>query len=271
MKTRLISAGIGIIVCVAVFWLCELIPFFICAVLAIVNTLLCGEYLSAKNIQKQLLLFIPSLVFAFSAPMVVITNFAFIPLYIFALILAIFSVGFHKDIHTDDLMFTFGGVVLISLSIMSFSYTVFTHADHASFWIVLILAIPWLSDSFAYFIGSAIGKHQLSPVISPKKSVEGAIAGLIGGTLSGVVVGLVYMLIYGNVKMNFPVLIGLGVINSVISIFGDLMFSVVKRKCSIKDFGSILPGHGGLLDRFDSVIYCVPVVFFASQYFTIIS
>ena len=138
---------------------------------------------------------------------------------------------------------------------------------HAAFWIVICLGIPWLADSAAYFAGSYFGKHKLCPEISPHKTVEGAVAGIIVGTLSALLIGLIFKLIYGDVTIYYGVLVLIGFVNSIVSIFGDLIFSVMKRSCHIKDFGSIMPGHGGLLDRFDSVLFCIPVVYIFSQFF----
>ena len=94
---------------------------------------------------------------------------------------------------------------------------------------------------------------------------------MLCATISPLVFGLVFQLIYGNVAINYAILPVIGIVNALISILGDLLFSVIKRGCGIKDYGSIMPGHGGLLDRFDSVILCVPVVYILSRYVTIIA
>ena len=271
MKTRLITAGIGIVFCLGIFYLCEnVFKLTVVIALAIVNILLVGEYLTARKLHKNFYILIPSVLFAGIMPFAVFFSFFMIPIFVYAAIIFFFTVIFHQEkIHTDDVMFAFGGVTLITLSISSISYTAYK-SDFVTFWIVAILGIPWLADSVAYFVGSAIGKHQLAPIISPKKSIEGAIGGLIGGTGGAILIGFIFTLIYPGAQVNYFVLGILGFVNSIVSILGDLTFSVIKRHCNIKDYGSILPGHGGFLDRFDSVIFCAPIVYFVSRYVPII-
>ena len=171
----------------------------------------------------------------------------------------------------SDILFACAGVYMLSMSMGLFAICASSENRFAAFWVVLIVGIPWIADSGAYFIGSAIGKHKLSPVISPKKTVEGAVGGVICATVVPLLFGLVFQLIYGNVTINYAILPVIGFINALISILGDLLFSVIKRGCDIKDYGTIMPGHGGLLDRFDSVILCVPVVYYMSHFVTIIA
>lgn len=271
MKTRLITAGIGIVVCIGIFFLCEQFALTAAIALAIVDIFMCGEYLSAKKLHKNFYILIPSVLFAGVMPFAAIYSFFLIPMFLYATVIFFFTVIFHQEkIHTDDVMFAFGGVTLIAMSTSSIAYTACTNG-YVTFWLVAILGIPWLADSVAYFVGSAIGKHKLAPIISPKKSIEGAVGGLVGGTLGALLIGFIFTLIYGNVSVNFLCLGILGLVNSVVSILGDLTFSVIKRHCGIKDYGSVLPGHGGFLDRFDSVIFCAPIVFFVSRYVAIIS
>lgn len=132
---------------------------------------------------------------------------------------------------------------------------------------VYVYAIVALTDSFAFFFGCKYGKHRLCPAVSPKKSVEGAVAGLIGGGLSGVAA----MLLLGMINdtkgeaLVYSLLIGLGIslLISVLVQLGDLVESKLKRSYEIKDFGNILPGHGGILDRFDSFIFSGSFVYVA--------
>lgn len=164
-------------------------------------------------------------------------------------------------------MFALTGVTVISVSLSTLNILVGSDPGHAAFWILLSLGVPWIADSAAYFAGSKFGNRKLCPDISPHKTVEGAAAGVICGTIVPLLFGLIFKLIYGDVTIYYGVLVLIGLINSVVSIFGDLAFSIIKRSCKIKDFGSIMPGHGGMLDRFDSVIFCIPVVYIFSQFF----
>jgi len=121
------------------------------------------------------------------------------------------------------------------------------------------LAAAFGSDTLAFFSGRRFGKHKLAPRVSPNKTVEGALGGLLGGAVGMLVVGLVaHFGCHLNVNIGIYVLFGL--LGSVAAQIGDLSFSVIKREYGIKDYGKILPGHGGVLDRFDSVIFVSPLM-----------
>ncbi len=269
MKVRLITSAIGIVVCVALMLLGEVNSIVINIALALVTGLICGELLSAKMLHKELKISVPCIAFGILMPLLCTTILKFLPLYLFTVALFTIMIVFHSSINVDDVLFAFGGTMLLTLSMTALTL-VSCSGDYPSFWIVLSLGVPWLSDSGAYFAGVYLGKHKLCPEISPKKTVEGAIGGLLSGFLGSILIGLVFLLIYGDVSINFIPLIIIGLINPVVSIIGDLTFSVIKRACGIKDYGSIMPGHGGMLDRFDSIILCAPLVFIISQYFTVI-
>ena len=124
--------------------------------------------------------------------------------------------------------------------------------------ILIPFVLAFAADSGAYFVGSAIGKHKMSPVISPNKSIEG----LVGGILSSILGMLIYCLIVDisfDVSANYLFAITYGIIGAFAGTFGDLCFSAIKRQTGIKDYGNLIPGHGGVLDRFDSVIIVAPL------------
>lgn len=135
-------------------------------------------------------------------------------------------------------------------------------------WIIFISS--WLCDTMAYFSGVTLGKHKAFPVLSPKKTWEGCIGGVLGATI----VGIVYAVIFADklTVFNHPVLsIGLIVfVSSILSIFGDLAASAIKRENNIKDYSNLIPGHGGIMDRFDSVIFVSPVIFYLINLITYI-
>ena len=127
------------------------------------------------------------------------------------------------------------------------------------YYILIAFIIAFSADSGAYFVGRALGKHKLAPVISPNKTVEGA----LGGVASAVALMLLYGLILDK-SFGFDVIywygIIYGVLGALISMLGDLSFSVIKRQVGIKDYGNLIPGHGGVLDRFDSMTLVAPLV-----------
>ena len=126
----------------------------------------------------------------------------------------------------------------------------------------MIFISSWISDTFAYIFGMLFGRHSLAPVLSPKKSVEGSVAGIIGSALCGGLFGyfLVEPLIHDQqVTWVFALIGGIG---SSISQIGVLAASAIKRNYEIKDYGKLIPGHGGIMDRFDSVIVTAPMIYF---------
>ncbi len=151
-----------------------------------------------------------------------------------------------------DSMATIMGIVYV----VFFAYHVYLVdiTMHKIIWIIFITAFG--SDIFAYFTGYFFGKHKLAPVLSPKKTIEGAIGGVVGSALCSTIFGLLVM-----PDMLIHCII-LGIICSPISMAGDLTASAFKRKMGIKDYGNLIPGHGGIMDRFDSVLFVAPVVFY---------
>lgn len=145
----------------------------------------------------------------------------------------------------------------------------------AVFFILLILCFAWGGDTAAYFSGRAFGRHKLAPIVSPNKTVEGAVGGVLGSVLLGLVATAIYSALPTNLGSltvhitgwHYLALILLGVVAAVLGILGDLFASAVKRQVGIKDYGTIFPGHGGILDRFDSVMFIAPFVSIAVRFF----
>ncbi|MCI8737060.1 MAG: phosphatidate cytidylyltransferase [Lachnospiraceae bacterium] len=129
----------------------------------------------------------------------------------------------------------------------------------------LILLCSWGCDTCAYCAGMLFGKHKMSPVLSPKKSVEGAVGGVIGAAALGALYGFVIRERFGDerVILFFALICSVG---ALISMVGDLAASAVKRNADIKDYGKLIPGHGGVMDRFDSVIFTAPVIYFMTVF-----
>ncbi len=125
-------------------------------------------------------------------------------------------------------------------------------------WYVILGAFT--SDTFAYFIGCKFGKNKLCPTISPKKTVEGSVGGIFGVILSYVILTAIGNY-YFNFNMDIVYWILIAIVASIVGQMGDLTASAIKRYCGIKDFGNLIPGHGGVLDRFDSLIFVAPIVY----------
>lgn len=135
-------------------------------------------------------------------------------------------------------------------TLMSFNFDV----GSALIWILFFCT--WSSDTFAYFVGTAFGSHKLAKSISPNKTVEGFLGGLFGTTAVAILIG--------HFVFNFPLIemAILGFILAIVATFGDLVESVIKRFVGVKDSGILLPGHGGMLDRFDSILFTAPVFYY---------
>ena len=125
--------------------------------------------------------------------------------------------------------------------------------------------LAWISDTYAYFAGRAFGRHKLTPKLSPKKTVEGAVGGVVGSVVAGMVFGF----LFGRQAENYHMIWIFAIITTVGSIIaqlGDLVASGIKRDHDIKDYGSCIPGHGGIMDRFDSVILVAPILYFMTEF-----
>lgn len=170
------------------------------------------------------------------------------------------------DLDEASILFTLSFYV-----IMGFTTLVLTRELPNGEYIFLLAFIgAWSTDTFAFFTGKLFGKHKLMPQISPKKTVEGAIGGMVFCVIGFLVFGFVVGKIFNEVP-NYLALAALGVISACVAQFGDLITSSIKRKYGKKDFGNILPGHGGIMDRFDSIIAIGPFIYIISAIFPFLS
>lgn len=187
---------------------------------------------------------------------------------IFLLSFVVFSITelFRKSIKPfSNIALTFIGIIYITLPfilLILIPHATFNRSVSVldSFWPIMIIFIMiWCNDTFAYLTGRLIGKHKLFERISPKKTWEGFLGGVLFAVIAGVL--LAYFLEASYVKyITYAVVVG------VIGTLGDLVESMLKRSVNVKDSGTILPGHGGILDRFDAVLFVVPVIFFLEQF-----
>ncbi len=132
---------------------------------------------------------------------------------------------------------------------------------------VLIFICSWGCDTCAYCVGMLIGKHKMSPILSPKKSVEGAVGGIVGTALLTVIYLLIFKSQMGIEMTQIIVLAVIAAVAGLISMVGDLTASAIKRNYDIKDYGNLIPGHGGIMDRFDSMMITAPIIYYLALYF----
>jgi len=181
--------------------------------------------------------------------------------YIIFLMLLMFSYVFHfPKFKIDQIAIAFFALFYVSI-MLSYIYQVRMLEDGALIvWMIFIGA--WGSDTCAYCVGVLIGKHKIAPKLSPNKSLEGCIAGVVGAALLGMTYAAIIQNRLTGVENAMLVFAVIGAASSVIAQIGDMAASAIKRNHEIKDYGTLIPGHGGVLDRFDSIIFTAPIVYY---------
>ena len=149
---------------------------------------------------------------------------------------------------------------------LSFVYQIRT-LERGLYLAFLVFLCSWGCDTCAYCVGMLIGKHKMSPKLSPKKSVEGAVGGVVGASLLTALYCFIFRSQMNLTAMEIWIIAGIAAVAALISMVGDLTASAIKRNYDIKDYGHLIPGHGGILDRFDSVMFIAPFVSIAVRYF----
>lgn len=175
---------------------------------------------------------------------------AFLFVYVFA-----FPKYHANQIMSAMFSFLYGPVML------SFLYLLREGLDDGIYLVWFAFLASWGSDTCAYCVGVLIGKHKMTPKLSPKKSIEGAVGGILGAALLFALYTHFVINQYTAMTLSLPLAAGLGAVGALVSMVGDLAASAVKRDHEIKDYGKLIPGHGGIMDRFDSVIVAAPIVF----------
>jgi phosphatidate cytidylyltransferase len=277
MLTRILSGLVGASLIVGILLLNPLAPWLVNALIALVCMLAISEVFTAMGIFKMYAVTIPSLVFVAIQPIVGDGMPWQISWYLYTIFIFCVMIFMNQVLTFKDIAVIYSMSLLITMS-LSKIVTLRDQGDAAGqyfgiYYLVVSLALPWMADTGAYFFGSFFGKHKMCPNVSPKKTWEGAAGGLLICVVSMVLVNLIfdYWVFAPEVKVHYWNMLLLAVVGTVLSVLGDLCFSLIKRGCHIKDFGNAIPGHGGILDRFDSVIYTAPFLFLFTQYLPLVS
>lgn len=183
----------------------------------------------------------------------------------FLIVLMFLYVFSYPKYKADQIMAVFFGMFYVA-AMLSYVYQI-RMLDRGLYLAFLVFFCSWGCDTCAYCVGMLIGKHKMSPKLSPKKSIEGAVGGILGAAL---LTALYCFIFRSQMEMQEGEILVLAVIAAVaafISMIGDLCASAIKRNYDIKDYGHLIPGHGGILDRFDSMIITAPIIYYLALYF----
>lgn len=265
MKKRVISAIVALIIVVPLlilggYW------FYIGA--CIIGVIGFNEFLTVREKDKKIPLLIKCLsMAAFVILMMSAVNntylfkidYRYLTLSILLCLLPLLLYPDRKKYDADDAFYILGGVFFLGTA---FNFLI-TIRNMSLNYFVYIMLVTFMTDTFAHFFGTKLGKIKLCPKISPNKTVEGA----LGGTFFGTFIGVVYFLTFIKVDAHIIAIVLISLFLSIMAQFGDLFFSSVKRKYGVKDYGNIMPGHGGVLDRVDSLLFAILAFTFAISFF----
>lgn len=283
MKTRIISGAVGILILVAALVAAVNVSYLILlALLTVIGCIAIYEILITTGYAKSKFIAVVSMAYAVVTPIVYSLESAIIStdwtfnirheavLVLYALVLFVSAMFMHEKVSPTDVGFSFAATVCITYAFWSLA-AIFSASDgHGLFYLIIVVIAAWACDTGAYFAGYFFGKHKMAPVISPKKTVEGA----VGGVIFDMLVMLAACLIFNassDSSANVVAIVAVTPILAFAGMFGDLVFSYIKRACGIKDYGKIMPGHGGVLDRFDSVLAVAPLVYLIITHFKVVA
>ncbi len=271
MLKRIITAVIGI--CIIVPVLCFSDTFAFPALMSLLAAIGIFEFLRCVKLLKNFTISVSSIAIVALFPIIAryvnrgrLFEILFALTFLILIILFINVIFDSKSVDIEKAGLTFTFCIYIGFSFAS-AVILRDYEDFGRYTYLMIFFGAWETDTFAYFCGILFGKHKLLPKISPKKTIEGSIGGIIFCIISFIIFGFVMKRING-ITPNLPILISAGFITSIVSQTGDLIMSAVKRKFDLKDYGKLFPGHGGVLDRFDSVIAVAPFLLIISMLFS---
>lgn len=272
MRTRVITAIFIILITAPLCLFSHTVawPVFVAAM----SVMAVFEMLGCVGTRRKLAVALPALLMAVFFPFALrycaaayeVLLIFLIAMFVYLIYLFTLSVFSHGKLVLEDVFATYATVFYIMASFGAL--VMLRDREFGLYLVILTLYGPWISDVFAYFCGRLFGRHKLIPDVSPKKTVEGAIGGVVFCALAAMLYGFILKTFIGEItSVSYLSLALIGVVIAVISQIGDLIMSHIKRKYGIKDYGFILPGHGGILDRFDSVLGVVPLVVILCEIF----
>ncbi len=259
--TRLVSGIFLIVSLVFILYTGGTLLFFVCAFLSILGLI---ELFQVFKLANSRIAYVGYLLTMFYYIMILYYRSSGILLFLIALLLLLltFYVFSYPKFDIKQVSMIFFGIIYVAVT-FSFIYLIRTRNNYGIYFVWLIFISSWGSDTCAYCVGMLFGKHKLSPILSPNKTIEGAIGGIIGASLLGALYTyILFYKIYDDISFSCIRVAVACAIGATISMLGDLTASAIKRDFGVKDYGYVIPGHGGILDRFDSVIFTAPALYF---------
>lgn len=257
MLTRTISGLAGLVLLFTVLFSPAIV---LTVAICIVSSIAVFEGLRVYGLNKYKIFILAGILssVAFALATYIDKRIIFLSLFFIYVFLIAIMLKQHKDISTGDLFTVMFITLVIPFSFSTLGYI--RNMENGVFLVWLPLISAWLTDTMAYFGGRFLGKRKLAPTLSPKKTIEGSITGIIGAVAGYIVYALMLKNIW-SYEVNIINFVIISLLTSVISQIGDIFASSMKRENNIKDFGNIMPGHGGVLDRFDSLILTAPCIY----------
>ncbi len=271
MKQRVISSVVISLMLIALLIFNSTFPVLLNISIGLASAFCVHELIVASGLLKHWMLYFPSISVAFALPLFGIFNVSeMLVVYAFySFIMFTSLIIYHRSVTFKDLAIIYSMSILIPSALQTIVLSRELNSTYGMIYAILSVVCAWIPDIGAFLVGVNFGKTKLCPEISPKKTVEGLFGGIGFSVVLVLAIGVVSSLFYfGDIdSISYVPLIILGLLAPITATIGDLSFSLIKRSCGIKDFGQIIPGHGGLLDRFDSVTFTAPLVFLVLSYF----
>lgn len=263
MLKRTVSAAVLVALMILVF-IFSGYPFvtniFVAAIsaMAIYEVLVITKYVEGRWLEIFAFILAVAIPFAQYSPHLIENDF-FLGFFVIALILFITMILYHKTFSFEHICVIFCMSLIIPVLFSTIVYI--RQMEQGLFYMVFVFLAAWASDSGGYIFGKMFGTAKFTPTISPKKTVEGVFGGVFGSVTATMCFCAAIDIFYESIIVNYWLVLLYSALGAVFAVIGDLSASVIKRCFKVKDFGSLIPGHGGIMDRFDSILFTAPAIY----------
>lgn len=273
MKNRVISATVLVFFLAAIVVFNRTFPFALNLAISLISVLAVFEIISALGLSRNFVLLVPCLLFAAALPMIDSAYWREFAYFLYTVVVFGALIFYHSFLTFREVGVIYSMSLMIPTALETIVRLRSLGGRHGMLYVIIAILSSWIADMGAFGAGSLFGKHKLCPNISPKKTIEGVFGAFVLNVAAMLLTGFVFQSIFYSrgVRVSYLSLFLIGSVGAALATLGDLSFSLIKRSCHIKDFSEIIPGHGGILDRFDSVIFVAPFVYFLVQKLPIVS